>query len=212
MVTLALSAPCQGGERVTIHHTGLMFTEVTDETGSLTIDVPALKENVLFVASFENGDGAVAHAEVPSLAFYERVVLQWEGDTGLQLHAREFDAAYGAAGHIWNAASGDIAMTARGESGFLVQLGRPDGANAMMAEVYSFPAGTTSSTGRIALTIEAEITAANCGTEVEAHSFELTNGEALRVHDITLAVPDCDSIGDFLVLKKPLEDLTIASN
>ncbi len=32
MVALALSAPCHGGERVTIHHNGLMFTEVTDQT------------------------------------------------------------------------------------------------------------------------------------------------------------------------------------
>ncbi|WP_146590510.1 translocase [Puniceibacterium confluentis] len=212
MVTLSLSAPCLGGERVTVHHNGLMFTEVTGKDGSLEVVVPALAQKALFIASFDNGDGAVASADVTSLGFYDRVALQWKGNTGLQLHAREFDAPYGGSGHIWNASTGDFAKTARGESGFLIQLGDAGSPDALLAEVYSFPVGTTESTGSIALSIEAEITADNCGTEVEAQSLELTGGGSMQVHDISLAVPDCDSIGDFLVLKKPLEDLTIASN
>ncbi len=214
MVSIALTAPCQGNERVTLHHNGLMFSEVTAADGTLKMDVPALTQKALFIASFDNGEGAAAVADVTSLGFYDRVVLQWKGETGLQLHAREFDAPYGSTGHIWNASTGDMAKTALGESGFLIQLGNANSLEALVAEVYSFPVGSTISSGSIAMSmrIEAEITLANCGKEVEAQSLELFAGENLQVHDITLAIPECDSVGDFLVLKKPLQDLTIASN
>ncbi len=92
----------------------------------------------------------MAQAKVRALAYYDRVALQWKGDTGSAAPRPRIQAAYGAAGHVWNAASGDIAKTARGESGFLVQPRPVRRPNAMMAEIYSFPAGTTTS-GRIAL-------------------------------------------------------------
>jgi hypothetical protein len=212
MVALKLAAPCQGSERVTFHHSGLMFTEVTQPDGTLSLDVPALSQDAMFIAAFDNGEGAVAQTNVSSLPFYDRVAVQWKGDGGLQLHAREFAADYFTEGHIWRAAAGDIKRTAQGKGGFLTVLGNDSSPEALRAEIYSYPAGTTQNSGDIAMTVEAEVTAENCTRDVEAQSLELHEGGALRVRDLTLSMPDCDAVGDFLVLKNLVEDLTIAAN
>ncbi|SPF79543.1 translocase [Pseudoprimorskyibacter insulae] len=212
MVTLALSAPCQPNSFVTFHHSGLMFDAQTDDAGALTVQVPALSEAAVFIAAFDSGDGAVAQTQVPSLPFYDRVAVQWSGTSGVQLHARQFGAAYWSAGHIWNDNAGDPVTASTGESGFLTQLGTPQSTTALQAEIYSYPAGTTRLEGTIALTVETEITEANCGKPIEAQTLELREGGALRTQDLTVEIPDCAATGDFLVLKNMLEDLTIALN
>ncbi|WP_136441970.1 translocase [Pacificoceanicola onchidii] len=211
MVSLAVDAPCNANERVTIHHHGMMFTDVMAEDGSLNIAVPALTENALFIAAFSNGEGATASAEVTSLAFYDRVAVQWKGDTGLQLHAREFAADYFTTGHVWAESSGDLAAAANGEGGFLVRLGETNAPDALMAEVYTFPSGTAKKSGDILLSVEAEVTEVNCDAQVEAQTLDVRGGEALRVGDLTLEIPACDSVGDFLVLKNIVQDLKVAA-
>ncbi|WP_353471195.1 translocase [Salipiger sp. H15] len=211
MVTLQIDAPCFASERVTIHHNGLMFTEVTQPDGTLRIEVPALSESALFIAAFANGAGATASAEVPALPFYDRVALQWRGESGLALHASEFGAADEDAGHVWAASTGDLTRTARGEGGFLTRLGDSASPEARLAEVYTFPAAAATKAGAVALTIEAEITASNCGQALEAQTLERRVGGSLRARDLTLSMPDCSAAGDFLVLKNLLEDLKIAA-
>ncbi|NDV50705.1 translocase [Salipiger sp. PrR003] len=212
MVALDIVAPCFASERVTIHHNGLMFTEVTQPDGTLRVEVPALAEKALFIASFATGAGATAMADVPALPFYDRVVLQWRGESGLALHANEFGATGDEAGHVWAAAAGDLTRTARGEGGFMTRLGDATSSEARMAEVYTFPAAAAKTAGAVALTIEAEITKANCGRGIEAQTLEFRLGGSLRARDLTLSMPDCSATGDFLVLKNLLEDLKIAAN
>ncbi|MFW2545529.1 translocase [Primorskyibacter sp. 2E107] len=211
MVSLRLDATCHASERVTIHHQGMMFTEVMQPDGILNITVPALTENALFIASFTNGEGATASAVVNSLPFYDRIAVQWKGETGLQLHAREFDADYFTSGHIWSGAAGDLAAAAAGESGFLVRLGQSDAPEALIAEVYTFPSGTAKKSGDVTLSVEAEVTNGNCSRQIEAQTLDLRAGGTLRVGDLTLEIPECDSVGDFLVLKNILADLKVAA-
>ncbi|MCL3881424.1 translocase [Marivita sp. GX14005] len=211
MLSVLLTAPCHGSERVTLHHNGLMVTEVMQPDGTLSLDLPALAENALVIASFPDGSGAVAHAEVSSVPFYDRIVLQWRGDAGLQLHAREFDAAYFSDGHIWMGANADPKRAARGEGGFLTRIGQPDVPDALLAEIYTFPAGMTSTFGTVAITVEAEIQPSNCDRVIEAQTLEIRNGRDLRSKELTIDVPGCDSVGDFLLLKNVVEDLTIAA-
>ncbi|WP_425100770.1 translocase [Tropicibacter sp. S64] len=211
MVKLSLTASCHADERVTIHHQGMMFTEVMSPEGTLDVTVPALSENALFIAAFVNGEGATANAEVSSLPFYDRVAVQWKGETGLQLHAREFDAAYFTPGHVWAEAAGDIGAAAAGEGGFLVRLGQRDAPESLMVEVYSFPVGTAKKSGEVLMSIEAEVTEANCDRQVEAQTLDIREGSPLRVGDLTLEIPACDSVGDFLVLKNIVEDMKVAA-
>lgn len=209
IVRLDLSAPCQPNERVTIHHNGMMFTVITDTDGQAVIDVPALAEEAVFIAAFTNGDGAMVTEQVPSLKFYERVALQWRDSDGFELHAREFGADYGQDGHVWSDNPRDESFVADGTGGYMLRLGDTGAPEALLAEVYTFPAATGEQDGDILLTVEAEVTAANCGREVNAQSLQVKDGEII-VQELLMYMPDCAAQGDFLVLKNMLEDLTIA--
>lgn len=80
-----------------------------------------------------------------------------------------------------------------------------------MAEVYTFPTRMTDVAGTVALTVEAEILASNCDSSVEAQTLEIRNGGTLTSKELTIDVPGCDTVGDFLLLKNIVEDLTIAA-
>ena len=143
LVKLTIDAPCMVNDRFTVHHNGMMFTEVTDANGKRSLDVPALSDDAVFIVSFSNGDGAVAQTTVTSLEYYDRVVVQWAGDSGVQIHALEFGADYDEHGHVWAGASRDSAVAALGEGGFITRLGAEDIYNPQMAEIYTFPSGTS---------------------------------------------------------------------
>lgn len=210
MVRLTLVAPCMVNERFTLHHNGMMFSMATDMNGSAEFDVPALSENAVFIVAFANGEGAVANASVTSLEYYDRAVVQWKGQSGMQVHALEYGAGYGEAGHVWAEAARDESKAALGEGGFLTRLGDPELDQALVAEVYTFPTGVAKQDGDVILSVEAEITAANCDRDIEAQALEKTADGSLKVQDLVLAMPECDSVGDFLVLKNLLNDLKIA--
>jgi len=212
MVQMALTAPCHTDAVVTIHHAGMMFTLKTDDTGAVDFLAPALAEDATYLASFEDGASASAQAEVTSLAFFDRVVVQWSGDSGLELHAREYGASYGDTGHVWAAAAREVGSAARGQGGFLVTLGDASVAEPRLAQVYTFPTGMVSRAGDVALTVEAEITASNCARRVEAQTLQLRPEQAVTIRDLNVDMPDCSVQGDFLVMSQLVQDLTIAAN
>ncbi|WP_138935766.1 hypothetical protein [Roseovarius arcticus] len=212
MVALTLDARCAPGERFTLHHNGMMFTEVTDEGGQATMLVPALTKKAVFIAAFTNGEGAVANADVESLEFYQRAAVQWQGDAGITLHALEFGADYSDEGHVWANARRNVAAAADGDRGFLTRLGAADQPDALMAEIYTFPSQMSGRDGDVALQVDAEVTALNCNRDVEAQALQMEPTGTLKVQDLTLMMPGCDAVGDFLVLKNLLNDLTIARN
>ncbi|WP_299045044.1 hypothetical protein [uncultured Tateyamaria sp.] len=212
MVTLTLNAPCAANERLTVHHNGMMFTETTDDAGDLTIQVPALTRNAVFIMAFSNGDGAVVQASVPDVDQYERTTLQWRGLAGFELHAREFGAEYGQTGHIWSGVDQNADGMTQGENGYIMRLGDAQSAETLIAEVYTYPSGHSAKSGVIDLSVEAEVTHNNCGLEVEAQSLEMMTGGQMKTQDLTLAVPGCDAVGSFLVLNNLVADLKVASN
>ena len=212
MVEISVNAPCLPNERLALHHNGMVVTQVTDTDGKMTTTMPALSANALFVAAFADGTGASAQVEVSSLAFYDRVVVQWKGDSGLQVHALEYGANYEDDGHVWAAHTPGMDVAARGEGGFISHFGDPEVSDAHIAEAYTFPTGTAARSGEVALTVEAEVTAQNCNREVTAQSLQVSGGKSLKVRDLTLFMPECDAVGDFLVLKNLLNNLTVAGN
>lgn len=212
MVALEIDAPCMVRDRFTVHHNGMMFTDTTDDAGKRTLSVPALASDAVYIVSFSNGDSAVATTQVTSLDYYDRVVVQWTGDSGLQIHALEYGAGYDETGHVWVGDAGDMSVAARGEGGFVTRHGAAEFANGHLAEVYSFPSGTTARGGDVRLSLEAEVTRANCGRDVEAQTIQLGSDGTLSVRDVVLSVPDCSAVGDYLVLKNLLNDLKIARN
>ncbi len=201
---LTIKSPCRGNERISIHHSGLTLTQVTDQNGTLRVTIPALSEYAIFLISFPDQTGTVATTHVPDLKDYDRVALQWKGDKALQIHALEFGASYGGEGHVWS-------NSATAGAGSVVSLGHSGLTDAQNIEVYSFPAGQSQQSGTIDLTVEAEVTENNCGHTLNVQSIELRANTGLRSRDLSVAVPDCSQLGEFLVLNNLLQDLTIAA-
>ncbi|MCD1624933.1 hypothetical protein K7H22_02875 [Seohaeicola saemankumensis] len=212
MVDLTLDVPCEPNARVTLHHNGMMVSESTDMNGRLAVQMPALSQAAVYMASFASGRSAMAKAEVTSLDVYDRVVVQWQGPGELQIHALEFGADYGDEGHIWIGAPRDIADAALGKGGFVTRHGRIMPDLELQAQVYTFPSGTSATLGNVALTVETEVSADTCGRQLEGQALQITGGGALGVTDLTVDMPGCEAIGDFLVLKNLLQDLKIARN
>ncbi|MEH6645559.1 hypothetical protein [Sulfitobacter sp.] len=211
MVNLTLNAPCMPSERVTVHHSGLVFNQTTDAAGAFKITVPALAKEAVFVVAFTSGEGAVAQTIVEEMADFDRVALQWKGETGFQLHAREFGADYGSEGHVWSGAARDMTYGVTGQGGYISSLGDPDVPDGLLAEVYTFPKNATKNTGDVALSVETEVTAKNCGLEIEAKTLQTGSDIDITTRNLTLSVPDCDATGNFLVLNNLFEDLKVAS-
>ena len=212
VVQVALDAPCMPNERLTVHHSGMIFAEATDADGVMTVTVPALTQEAVFILAFANGDGAVAQATVEDVYSYDRVALQWRGKSGFQLHAREFGADYGADGHVWFGATQNVSGLQTGNNGFLMRLGDERLAEPLVAEVYTFASAKAAQSGTIDLSVEAEVTQDNCGLEIAAQSLEIEAGGQIKTRDLTLAVPACDAVGSFLVLNNLVTDLKVARN
>lgn len=221
MVALNVSAPCRSGERVTVHHQGMMFTATLDENGGLNMLVPALASTAVFIVEPSSlalavdhaagmepvaapDGGAVAIAQVADMAQVDRIVLQWSGNSGFEVHAREFGAQYGDAGHVWHGAAGDTG------AGQVVQLGDREQLAPRLVEIYSFERGQSNAAGSIQISVEAEITDINCGREITAQTLRLVQGR-MQTRDLILAMPDCSSVGDFLVLNNLVENLKIVA-
>lgn len=212
MVSLSLSAPCHLGEWATVSHAGLNMTVQVSAAGMLIVDMPALTSPARFAARFTDGDEVSATVDVPDLALFDRMAVQWVGQSGLQLHALEFGAGYRDDGHVWANAPRTAVFAGRARGGFLTRLGDETAPDPSMAEVYTFPTGKIRKDGTVRISIEVEITADNCAREIDAQSLQTFGDGPVSVIDLTLSIPGCDAVGDFLVLKNVLRDLKIAKN
>ncbi len=211
MVTLALSAPCSKDTPFVVHHQGMMFSALTDADGLATITVPALNKAAVFIAAFDDSEGAFAVINVPDIANYDRAVLQWHGRISLEVHALENGASYGSPGHVWAQSPRDADVAIAGDGGFLVRLGDTGAVNPLIAEVYTYPVKGASDDRKVDLSVEAEITDGNCGREVAAQSIQIEAGSDPRALDLTMTMPACEAVGDFLVLKNMFDDIQVAS-
>lgn len=212
MVDISISASCYPNERVTFHHNGMMFTDATDKDGKLNLSIPALSENAVFIAAFANGEGALADTKVPSLEFYDRLVVQSKASSELHINAFEFGADFRDAGHVDTKSDRTMADAAKGIGGFITSLGDGAQGEALIAEVYTFPIATVKQEGDVHVSVDAEVTTANCGLRVEAQTLEVSRAGKMKVQDLTLPIPSCDAVGDFLVLQNLLQDLKVARN
>ncbi|PRX31183.1 hypothetical protein SAMN05216257_10437 [Meinhardsimonia xiamenensis] len=213
MISLTLSAPCRGGQRVEIAAGPLVFDARIDALGTLRLDVPALLVITPVTARFADDTVLTAEVEAPDATRFERVALLWSGEgAGLQVHALEHGADYGGPGHVWAGAPRGPERALAGRGGFLTRLGNAEGDQARFAEVYTFPSGMARRDGVVRLSIEAEVTARNCGRDVRGETVQPTLGGGLETRHITFAMPECDALGQFLVLKNLLRDLRLATN
>ena len=212
MVSLTLTAPCKGDEAITIRHGALAFTDRLNHLGTFTVKVPAMTAEAGFVIEFSDGTVIQTDIDVAMPGALARVALLYRGEAGLQIHALEFGADYGEAGHVWSGAPRDATSALKVGGGYLTVLGDTELSDALRAEVYTYPGDPGTAGGLVKLSVEAEVTALNCATELAGQTIERITGNTLNTVSMTVAMPDCSAVGEYLVLKNLLRDLKIASN
>ena len=211
MIRVTLVSPCSFNDAVTLRHEGLSFTEVTTESGRMTVEFPALAEDALVEAVLPTGDKFSAELTVPDADNFHRVALIWRGETGLQIHAQEFGANLGSSGHVWAGSPGRSDLGINSKGGYILPLGDRSIANGTRAEVYTFPIGASQNSGSVEISVRTLVQNTNCGHVFAAQAVQPDALGGVQVDDITMRIPDCDSIGQHLVLKEIIGDLQVAS-
>ena len=205
MIGVTLVAPCNPDQRVVLQHGGLAVTGKTTATGALFTTLPAMERHAPVKVSFGDGTEATAEIAVPDLANLRRFGVQWQADDAFQVHAFENGATYGQPGHVSAADPHRPAAGLATKDGFLTLLGDMNTENPLLAEVYTFPAAA-----KPEVVVEAAITDKTCGRELIAETLTSTGGSVF-VTDLTLAMPACDAIGDYMVLKNLVLDMNMAA-
>jgi len=209
MVDLTLEAPCYGGQSVDFFHAGLRFSQNLDDAGLVQISVPAMEENGVYAATFSDGRTEGVEVLMPTLENYNRTALVWEGETGFQLNALEGGATFGGPGHIRADAPGTVSRATQGEGGFMSVLGAGDGGYSSV--IYTYPAQFSEITD-LTISVEAEILQGTCAHTISGLFLRSDPHNAPQESELTMAVPACDTVGEFLVLNNPPQALKIARN
>jgi len=187
-VRLIVQSICRPLASFNVHHSGMMFSERTDDMGRAVLKLPALTEEASVFVTFADGGSAASTTQVPDAADFRHVVLQWEGLPGAFTQVL---------------AEGDSAI------GQLDRLGANTGEAPNFAEVYSFPASFDVAEALQDLSVRLDVTNANCNRDLIAQSFQVDAGANLSLKDIRITLPDCEQVGAFLELKKVLGEPTL---
>lgn len=207
MIGITLLAPCNPNQRVVLRQGGLAVTGQTNATGALFTSLPAFETDAVVQASFADGAKVEGQIAMPEMATLRRFGVQWQADDAFQIHAFENGATYGQPGHVSAADPHRPAPGLEANGGFLTLLGDSTGDNPLLAEVYTFPADPAAKPEVI---VEAAVTDKTCGRELLAETLTSIGGSVF-VTDLTLAMPECDAVGDYLVLKNLVLDLNMAA-
>ncbi len=186
-LALLVTAPCLTGERLTVQHDALTFTDVIPQTGELGLTLPALSEAAAITVAFDTGHRVEATAQVSDWADYNRYLLHWRGAEELKIES--------------HAETG----------GELFSLGAENLPDPRQALVYSYALDQGARSSEGAVSIKAEVTAENCEKDLQAQAIEFRAGKLLARQELTLSMPGCAYIGQFLVLNNPLQNLTVAA-
>lgn len=207
MIGVTLIAPCQPNQRVVLRQGGLAVSGLTTSTGALFTALPAFETQSLVEVAFPDGQKHSAEIAIPELANLRRFAVQWQADDAFQVHAFENGANYDEPGHISAADPNRPLAGMPAKGGFLTLVGDSMTENPLLAEVYTFPADPAAKPEVI---VEAAVTDKTCGRELLAETLTSTGGSVF-VTDLSLAMPDCDAVGDYLVLKNLVLDLNMAA-
>jgi len=212
MVALDVMAPCQTETRVVIEHSGLTLIAETDALGLLTLDIPAFETPAFFNIELPDGLSETALVGLPDLFDYHRVAVQWDGRGELSLHAMEFGAAFGDTGHVWQESPATLDAALTGTGGFLLELGDPTRPDAPRAQVYTLPRSALRAGDTVRLSVDAAITPETCGQPLSAHALQMDGTGRVELIPLSLTMPGCDAVGDYLLLQNLLQDLRLAAN
>lgn len=199
ILQIAIAAPCNSGEPVSFEHAGLKFSEQLGPDGSLTVEVPAMTGTARVALGFADGTDRDVEVSVPDFEAFDRIAVIWQGATGLQLHAFEGGADYQDKGHIWADTPGALDAAVAGTGGFMTMLGSTSSGYA--ADVYTYPSALMQTGVEPEVSIEAQVMENTCGGQIKGWILRSHPGSAPLVEPLTMTVPGCEAVGEYLVLK-----------
>lgn len=208
LMQISVNAPCNSGETLAFAHAGLRFSEQLGPDGTLTVEVPAMTGTATVALKFPDGSDRDVEVTVPDFEAFDRIAVVWQGATGLQLHALESGAEYGETGHVWADTPGTSDAAIAGTGGFVTVLG--SSASGYAADVYTYPAALMREGAEPEVSIEAQVMENTCGGEIEGWILRTNPGRAPNVEPLTMTVPGCDAVGEYLVLKNLPVNLKLA--
>lgn len=204
MVDMDLSAPCHPEKQILLHYGGISFNVMTDSTGRYMGVLPALSATTKVDAVLPGDEQISATIAVPGAETLNRIAISWRSAPGLGLNVFEYGADFGEVGHI-HAAAPREPQTDLG--GYMTSLGDPGLTQPMLAQIYTAPIGLTD----VSFTLEVPVTEADCGQDITANSVRALGGATPEQVALSIAMPECDAVGDAIVMPLPDLPLSLAS-
>lgn len=196
MIHLSLSAPCNRAERVIVRHSGLSFSVKTQQDGTASLSLPALKSDATVVVYFKDSRLVLGRVAVSDAAAYTRFAVVWEQPADLELRVTDGDKVLVGSPSANRHADQQV-----------IALGNPSVQSPVLAQVYSVPGQTL---GTAVITGELRITPASCGRTLRVETVHSARGISVAAEQ-PITVPLCGTSGDIMVLKNLAPAMTLAA-
>ncbi len=210
-ISLDIMAACKPNQMLTIEHSGLSFSVLTDAQGSVSVLIPAMESNAQISVRFEDQSTNSTTVLVRDIDTVERAGVSWQANMNLDLSAIEFGAAIGSEGHITPDTPRDYRASRVSGGGYLLQLGDPSLARGALAEVYTMPTTRSQQRGTIAMSIVIADIAPVCGQTIIAKTVRSRDNRSAGIRNVRFTVPSCNTIvSGPIALPGAIDDIRLA--
>jgi len=209
-IQLEIVAACKPNQMVTVSHSGIAFSVLTDAQGTANVQLPAMDANAEILVQFADQSSASTTVAVADMGDVMRAGVSWQASMNLDLSAIEFGAAIGSEGYISPATPRDYRTSRIKGGGYLVQLGDPSLARGALAEVYTLPVARNQQRGTIALSIVISDPENVCGQTISAKTVRTRDGRNAGIRNVRFAVPACGSVSSQIQLPGAIDDIRLA--
>lgn len=198
MVVLDVYVFCVIGEWFILYYNGMMFMQLIDIEGEVSLLVFVLVEMVVFIVVFDIGFVVVISLIVFDVVFYECVVLQFEGVGGLDLYVLENGVGYYLQGYVWFGELGQVFDLDLG-NGVFIEFGDFMLISLWFVQVYIFLIGLKVNDWNVSLNVEVVIMFVNCGQDLVVQSLQIGEDGEFNVVDLVMMMLGCEVVGDLLI-------------
>ena len=201
ITVVSLRAPCHAETVARLSYGGVAFAIPLDGAGQGALTTLGLAVNMPALLQFSNGDKIDFDLPFRGIDRVSRIAITWDGPVDIGLHALEFGAARGSAGHVHAGNPRSFSSARRARGGFLNRY-RPRGGVGDNVQVYTFWHKRSGTAGVVELMVDYAaqpdtVVAAVCGGAVVQPEITVRRSERGLTHrTIMRKLPrlDCSTI------------------
>lgn len=203
---IAIDTACRAQQFVVLEYAGVVFIRLLDANGSDLFVLDCFAGEVETIAiKFEDNTKIVRQPVAADMRDVSKVAIVWSDGVDLDLHAFEYAAEFGGAGHVWSGepgtqeeASARALRDGRGQ-GFISTSGAGSEIG-MNFEVYTFMHRPGQTTGAVKLAVDYKTRGSRptdkfCGTgtlaEVRFKAYVMERGRPARQLDLAFSAVPC---------------------